>query len=96
MLEDFEARAALDLSPTVQNYLESAVELTLVTNNMTKDSRWELNMTKKYTVESSTIVRRMVGWPPGSEVPVLMLMKTITENIMASKARDSDIYVGTK
>jgi hypothetical protein len=27
----------------------------------------------------------MLGCPPGSEIPVLMLTKTITKNIMASK-----------
>jgi hypothetical protein len=43
-------------------------------------------MTKKYTVESSTIVRKILGWPPGSEIPVLMLTKTITANIMASES----------
>ena len=41
-------------------------------------------MTKKYMVESSTIVRRMLGW---LEIPVLMLTKTITENVRASESK---------
>lgn len=36
-------------------------------------------------VESFTIVRKMLGWPPGNEIPVLMLTKAMTENIMASE-----------
>lgn len=45
------------------------VELTLVTNSMTKDNKWELNMTRKYMVESSTIVRKMLGRPSCSDNP---------------------------
>ena len=44
-------------------------------------------MTKKYTVASSRMVRRMPGRPPGSDNPVLKLMKTTTEKAMASKDR---------
>lgn len=42
-------------------------------------------MTKKYTVESSTIVRKILGRPSGSDNPVLKLTKTITAKTMASK-----------
>jgi len=53
-------------------------------------------MTKKYTVASSRIVRKIPGRPFGSDNavpndnPVPKLMKTITEKVMASK---SEIHV---
>lgn len=43
-------------------------------------------MTRKYTVESSKIVRKIVGRPSCNDSPVLKLTKTITEKIMASKS----------
>ena len=39
MLAEVEARAAFDMSPTVQNHLENAVRLTLMANRMIKDNR---------------------------------------------------------
>ena len=45
-------------------------------------------MTKKYTVESSRIVRKIVGRPSCSDKPVLKLTKTIAEKIMASEIGD--------
>jgi len=62
------------------------LELTLVTCPTTSDTKWELNMTKKYTVESSTIVRTILGRPLRSSNPALKLAKTITEKIMASES----------
>ena len=41
-------------------------------------------MTKKYTVESSKIARKIVGRPSCNDSPVLKLTKTMTEKIMAS------------
>ena len=41
-------------------------------------------MTKKYTVESFMIVRNILGWPPGNDIPDLTLTNTIVENIIAS------------
>jgi len=50
-------------------------------------------MTKKYTVASSRIVRKIPGRPPGSDNSVLRLMKTITEKAMTSK---SEVHVERK
>jgi len=43
-------------------------------------------MTKKYTVASSRIVRKMPGRPSGNDNPVRTLMKMITEKVMTSKS----------
>jgi len=43
-------------------------------------------MTKKYTVESSKIARKIVGRPSCNDNPVLKLTKTIAEKIMASES----------
>lgn len=47
-------------------------------------------MTKKYTVASSRIVRKMPGRPSGSDNPVPRLMNIITEKAMTSK---SEVHV---
>lgn len=79
-----EAKAKTTGLPIVQ-ITTRTLKLTLATNPMTNDTKCELNMTKKYTVASSNIIRKMPGWPFGSDNPVLRLMKTTTEKAMASK-----------
>ena len=79
-----------DNSLTIAQITMRMFELTLVTNTTTNDNRWELNITKKYAVASSRIVRRIPGRPPGSDSPVAndkpvpKLTKTTTEKAMAS------------
>ena len=43
-------------------------------------------MTKKYTVASSTIVRKIPDRPSGSDNPALKLMKMITEKAVKSNS----------
>ena len=67
------------------------LELTLAANPTTNDTEWAPNMTKKYMVASSRIVRMIPGRPPGShspdanDNPVPKLTKMTTEKAMASK-----------
>ena len=76
---------AVPIGHPSSRYPENALELTLVVNSTIKESKCELNMTKKYILASSATARRMLGRPPGSETPYSTLRRTITKNIMASK-----------